>query len=126
VATATVAVTVGVTVSPAAATVAPRGTQVFTASGGSGTGWTWSFASNASGGTIAAATGAYTAGPTGGVTDVVRATDSLGNAGTAQVTVTPATTLSTGCGCAHGGPSLDSLAALAAVVLALGRRRRRA
>src|SRR5262249_50214405 len=53
-------------ISPATVTVAPRGTATFSASGGSGTGYVWSLAVNASGGSISQ-TGVYTAGATGSV-----------------------------------------------------------
>ena len=89
-ATRDVTVTAGLSVAPATATLGPGATRTFTASGGSGTGYAWAFATNGSGGTIGAATGLYTAGPTGGVTDVVRVTDSLGNTATADVTVVAA------------------------------------
>ena len=42
----------GVTIAPATASVPPRGTQTFTASGGSGTPYTWSLPTNLSGGSI--------------------------------------------------------------------------
>ena len=84
----------GVSISPATASVAPRGSQAFTASGGSGTGYAWSIATNASGGTISTATGAYTAGATPDVTDVIQATDSLGNTATRNVTVTSSVSIS--------------------------------
>ena len=86
-ATQNVAVGAGVAISPATASVAPRGSLTFTASGGSGTGYTWSLSTNASGGSINASTGLYTAGATPSVTDVVRVQDSLGNAATRNVTV---------------------------------------
>ena len=86
--TAVVTVTAGVSVSPASASVAPRGTRTFTASGGSGTGYAWSLSTNASGATITAG-GVYTAGTNGSVTDTVKVVDSLGNVGTAAVTVAP-------------------------------------
>ncbi|HMK74089.1 MAG TPA: hypothetical protein VK454_12165, partial [Myxococcaceae bacterium] len=76
-----------VAIAPATASVAPRGSLTFTASGGSGAGYTWSLSTNASGGSIVAGTGAYTAGATPSVTDVVRVQDSLGNAATRNVTV---------------------------------------
>jgi uncharacterized protein (TIGR03382 family) len=88
VATARIQVTAGVSVTPAAATTPPRGSIAFAASGGSGTGFTWTLATNASGGTVDGATGAYTAGRTGSVEDVVQATDSLGNIATARIAVT--------------------------------------
>lgn len=86
VATRNVTVTSGVSLSPSSATRPPRGTQVFTPSGGSGSGFTWDLATNSSGGSVTA--GTYTAGNTGSVTDVVRVTDSLGNVATASVSVT--------------------------------------
>ena len=95
--TKTVNVTVGpaVTISPSAPSTPPLGIINFAASGGSGTGYTWSLFTNASGGSITAQ-GGYKAGTTGGVTDVVRATDSLGNTRNASVTVTGAVTISAG------------------------------
>ena len=60
-------------IGPSSVTVAPGASQTFSASGGSGTGYTWDLATNNSGGAITAA-GVYTAGATGGVTDVVRVT----------------------------------------------------
>jgi cytochrome c peroxidase len=86
---ATQAVAVTAAVSIAGATDAPpRGQVAFVASGGSGTGFSWSFAANASGGSLAA-DGTYTAGPTGGVSDVVAVSDSLGNLSTMAVAVGP-------------------------------------
>ena len=78
----------GVSLSPATMTVPPRGTSTFTASGGLST-YTFSLATNASGGAIDATTGVYMAGATGGVTDVVLATDDDGNAANAKVVVGP-------------------------------------
>jgi MYXO-CTERM domain-containing protein len=57
----------------------------FAASGGSGAGYVWSFASNVTHGTIA--NGVYVAGRNPG-TDVVTVSDGLGNSATAQVVVT--------------------------------------
>ena len=74
-------------VSPSSATVSPKGSQSFSATGGSGTGYAWSFKTNASGGTINASTGEYTAGTTGSVVDVVQVTDSNNDTATASVTV---------------------------------------
>jgi uncharacterized protein (TIGR03382 family) len=68
--------------------VPPRGSQGFSASGGSGTGWAWSLSASPSGGSINPSTGAYTAGTTGSVTDVVQVTDSLGNVASRSVAVT--------------------------------------
>ena len=81
-----VAVGPGVTVTPSTASVAPRGTETFSVSGGSGTNYTWSLTANLSGGMISA-TGAYVAGGTAGLTDVVTVADALGNRGTASIGV---------------------------------------
>ncbi len=88
VATSNVAVTSAVSISPATTSLPPRASVSFTATGGSGGGYTWSLSAHASGGVIDAATGAYTAGPTGGVTDVVQVSDSLGNVATRSVSIT--------------------------------------
>lgn len=128
-ATTNVAVTAGVSISPAAPSVAAGGTQAFTATGGSGTGYAWSLSTNASGGSIVAGTGAYTAGATGGVTDVVRVVDSLGNEATASVAVTAASgggggsgasSSKSGCGCSSSG---DASWALVLGLLAWNGRR---
>ena len=87
-ATATVSVTAGASISPTSVSLAPKASQTLTATGGSGTGYAWSISSNNSGGSIIAGTGVYTAGATGGVTDTVQVTDSLGNVATRTVTVT--------------------------------------
>lgn len=82
--TTQVTVRAGVSLSPSSVTVAPLDFFTFTANGGSGTGYSWSLITNASGGMLTA--GAYAAGPTPGV-DVVQVVDSLGNSATASVTV---------------------------------------
>jgi Domain of unknown function DUF11/Bacterial Ig-like domain (group 1) len=92
-ATASISVGGGLTISPSTATVAPRGTRTFTASGGSGTGLTFTLSTNASGGSVNSVSGAYLAGPTPSVTDIVKVTDSLGNTATATVTVGAGVTL---------------------------------
>jgi len=92
-ATVQVAVGSGAGIAPSSPSVPPRASVAFAATGGSGTGWTWTLASNGSGGTIGA-TGAYVAGATGGVADVVQVTDSLGNSATATITVTTGATVS--------------------------------
>lgn len=74
-------------IAPPNATLAPRATQAFTASGGSGSGYAWSMASAPSGGTISSS-GLYTAGPVPNVVDQVQVTDSLLDVATANVTVT--------------------------------------
>jgi hypothetical protein len=88
-ATAAITITGGVTVSPGTVTVAPGGTAIFSASGGSDAGFTWSLSTNASDGGIGALTGVYRAGALGSRLDVVRATDSLGNFATGTVTISP-------------------------------------
>jgi hypothetical protein len=92
-ATASVSIGGGLSISPTSATVAPRGTKSFTASGGSGTGLTFSLSTNGSGGSVNSASGAYVAGPTPNVTDVVKVVDSLGNTASATVTVGAGVTL---------------------------------
>ena len=115
-----VTVTAGVSVSPATASAPARGSVTFAASGGSGTGFTWSLATNASGGSINTSTGAYTAGGTGGVIDTVQVTDSLGNTAAASVSVTAGGGGGGGCGTAGADDGL----ALALLALALVRRGR--
>ena len=119
-ATRNIEVTSGVSITPPDASVAARGTFHFNATGGSGNGFAWSLATNASGGSIDAATANYTAGGTGNVTDVVKVTDALGNTANAIVTVTS----SGGGGCASSGASgIPAVAAMVAMLL-LRRRRR--
>ena len=101
--TRNVSVTAGVSITPASPSTSPGGGVAFSASGGSNSGFTWAMATNASGGSINASSGAYTAGATGSVTDVVRATDSLGNVATANVTVGPASGGGGGGGAGGGG-----------------------
>ena len=139
---------------PAAATVSPRETVTFAASGGSGTGFVFSLQTNGSGAMIDPATGVYTAGSTTPSSDVVKATDSLGNTATANVTVNApppdagadadaggadasvdasdasadaADSGRAGCGCrTAGAPATGSAGWLALLaVAALGARRRR-
>jgi hypothetical protein len=114
----------GIVVSPAQVSVAPGASQTFTARGGSGFDYVWSFKQNNSEGTLTAS-GVYQAGTMGGVTDVVQVMDSFANSATATVNVTQrATTLaatsahanSVGCG-TTGGAALPSLAASVLVLL---------
>jgi N-acetylneuraminic acid mutarotase len=109
-------------ISPTSGTVAPFGTLTFTASGGTGTGLMWSISSDPSHGSITDA-GVYTAGSTGGVTDIVVVTDSSSASATATVTVTSSpgnpdagsggTGAKSGGGCASaGGEPLLALAFL--------------
>ncbi len=128
--TATVSVTVGssVTVTPRTAGVAPNDSIAFAASGGSGKGYAWSLVTNASGGSVDAATGAYVAGRTPGE-DVVRVVDSLGNADSATVTVSSPTTPPppSGCDCQMtGGSTGGGYFALVVAAALLGCRTRRA
>lgn len=73
-------------ITPARAQVRTLGSVTFSATGGSGTGYTWSLSTGASGGSITSA-GVYTAGAVGGTTDVVQLSDSLGNVASADVEV---------------------------------------
>jgi hypothetical protein len=77
-------------IAPAVSSITPLGAIAFLATGGSGTGYVWSLATNASGGTIAPLSGAYAAGPIGNVTDVVLVTDSKGATATVTISVGPA------------------------------------
>src|ERR1700735_3251196 len=70
------AVAGGLTISPPSANLAPMATQMFTASGGSGSNYQWSLKTNNSGGNISAA-GLYTAGSTANVMDVVQVTNTV-------------------------------------------------
>jgi hypothetical protein len=117
----------GIVVSPPQVSLAPSASQTFTARGGSGLGYVWSFKQNKSGGTLTAS-GVYQAGQVGGVTDVVQVVDSFANSATATVNVTQqaATVAATsshansmGCGttAATGLPSLSG-----AILVLLGRR----
>ena len=125
----------GIVVSPAQVSLAPGASQTFTARGGSGFNYVWSFMQNKSGGTLTPS-GAYQAGPVGGVTDVVQVVDSFANSATATVNVTQQATAvsstspqanSMGCG-TTGVTALPSLGG--AVLILLGwrslRRSRRA
>jgi hypothetical protein len=81
-------------IAPTSASAAPKGKVLFSATGGSNAGFVWSLASNGSGGSINASTGAYVAGATGAVTDVVKVTDSAGASVTASVAVGAGITIS--------------------------------
>jgi outer membrane protein OmpA-like peptidoglycan-associated protein len=74
-------------ITPPSAGVPPLGEVPFTAAGGIG--YAWNLEVNGSGATLDPGSGAYRAGPAGGVTDVVRVTDALGNTATAAVVVGP-------------------------------------
>lgn len=80
---------------PTPIAVVPHQTIAFSASGGTGTGFVFSFALNNSGATLNASTGLYTAGATGGVVDVVILTDSASNeSAPATIDVGPALAIS--------------------------------
>jgi hypothetical protein len=114
-----VTVGAGVSISPTGISMSPGSSQTFSAWGGSGTGYVWSLDTNASRGTIDTATGSYTAGSTGGVSDVVMAIDSLGNVARVEVLVTKPPS---GGGCSQGAADGLSLLSLALVGL-LSRKR---
>jgi hypothetical protein len=114
----------GIIVSPAQVNSAPGASQTFTAKGGSGLGYVWSFVHNESGGTLTAS-GDYRAGPVGGVTDVVHVVDSFANSSMATVNVLrqQATVSSTapqaksmGCG-TTGGAAVPGLGGVVLVLL---------
>lgn len=77
---------------PNPASVKPKGSQTITATGGSGLEYVFSFKDNKSGGTISTS-GAYVAGATGGVTDIVQVKDSENAVGTLDIAVGPAITI---------------------------------
>ena len=77
---------------PASSNIAANASLVFTASGGSGTGYSYTLSVNGSGASINPGTGAYTAGPNSG-TDMVRVDDLLGNSASALVVVTATATV---------------------------------
>lgn len=82
-----VAVGPGVAIQPPTSTVAVGTAFSFTATGGNGV-YTWSGFALPSGGNIMADTGLYSAGVTANtVTDIIQATDTLGNTATATVQV---------------------------------------
>jgi len=122
-----VAVTAGISIAPASASAAPSHVVSFTATGGSGTGYAWTFATNASGGNINLESGTYMAGPTGGVTDVVKVTDSLGNVAVASISVSGRSQSGGGGGggCTTTGTSDAPAVTFALALLLVARRRRR-
>ena len=83
---ATISVSAGVTIEPANPSTPAKGKITLTATGGSGTGYTWKLTTGPSGGSVDA-TGHYTAGATSLVTDDVTVTDSLGNAQIVEIPV---------------------------------------
>ncbi len=75
----------GLAISPTSVNRPPRGTQIFTTSGSTGT-VTFLMKTNASGGSVDNS-GKYTVGSTGNVTDIVQASDGSGASVTATVSV---------------------------------------
>ncbi len=100
------------TLTPPTATVLSGGRLAFTATAGTGPTYTFTLKTNASGATLGSTTGAYLAGPTGNVTDVVLVTDYQGGTATATVTVTAAVADAgpdaAEAGAADAGPALDA------------------
>ncbi|MCW5832272.1 MAG: SBBP repeat-containing protein [Labilithrix sp.] len=105
--TASVQISVGggIVIAPATPKAPPRGTLTFTASGGSGAGYTWSLTQAPSGGTITAA-GLYKAGTTPSVKDVARVEDSLGNASDVSIEVGPAVAITPANPSVNGGGAI--------------------
>lgn len=91
-ATAKIQVGPGVRIAPAGMAMAPSSPGAsFAASGGSGTGYVWQLVQDESGSSIDPTLGAstlYHPGPTQGATDLLQATDSLGNFAIAWIDVT--------------------------------------
>jgi hypothetical protein len=113
----------GIVVSTPQVNLASGASQTFTARGGSGLGYVWSFVQNKSSGTLAPS-GVYQAGAVGGVTDVVQVADSFANSATVTVNImrqpsavsaTSAHASSMGC----GTTSEAALPSLAGAVLVL-------
>ena len=73
-------------ITPSILTCDPGASQTFVASGGSGSGYVFSFLANNSGGTLNSSTGAYVAG-SGGFMDLILLVDSLENSTSASVNV---------------------------------------
>lgn len=122
-ASANITVSASVTISPSQITLRSRESQAFSAAGGSGTGFVWSFVSNASGGSLNPSTGVYTAGNLAG-TDVVGVADSLGNLASAKVSVTDAQGTGQAGGCKSAGNATGSVMAWLVVASSLLVRRR--
>jgi len=98
-----VTVGAGVSVTPTTTNAAAGSKVSFNVAGGSGMSYVWSIADNQSGAKIDTATGVYTAGPKGNVTDIVAVQDSLHNGASATVHVQPATPTGGPDGGADGG-----------------------
>jgi MYXO-CTERM domain-containing protein len=95
----------GVAIEPLNASTWPLGTIAFTGFGGTGE-FAWRLVDAPSGGTIDPVTGAYRAGPLGGVQDEIEAMDPLGNRATRTISVSPAIQLSPGTASAKPGETV--------------------
>ncbi|MBX3218473.1 MAG: SBBP repeat-containing protein [Labilithrix sp.] len=84
---ATIVVGPSIAIAPARPAAPPNGALAFSATGGSGSGYTWAITKNGSNGTIGASTGSYTAGSGSSTVDTVQVTDSLGNRASVNVSV---------------------------------------
>jgi hypothetical protein len=80
-----------ISVSPPSASLPPKGSTVFVASGGTAP-YTFQLTSSESGGTIAGTT--YTAGPRGDTQDLIRVNDANGDTKTVSVSIGPGVTVS--------------------------------
>lgn len=106
-----VKITTPLLVTPATASVLPLESVSLQAADGSGVGYVFALTTNASGASIGASSGAYVAGSTPNVTDVVRVTDSLGNQVLATITVGAGPGMDGGSsGADGGGGALDASA----------------
>jgi hypothetical protein len=74
-------------ISPTSPAIPPRANVAFSATGGAGSGFTWSLTRSDSGGIIDAVTGIYVAGPNGNTTDTVRVVDELGNEAAVSISI---------------------------------------
>jgi predicted secreted protein len=91
-----IAVGPGVSITPAQITLAPLQKQILAVSGGSHTGYNFSFVENNSHGSLIASTGEYQAGATPGAIDSIAVTDSLNNRAVASITIGPSLSLQPG------------------------------
>jgi hypothetical protein len=77
----------GIRIEPGDTAVAPGGIVRIAASGGSGAGFAFQLTTNASGASLGAQSGVYTAGPRAQTVDELMVTDSLGNTAAIQIVV---------------------------------------
>jgi hypothetical protein len=111
VASASIAVGPGVSITSPPPTASPGDRVTFAASGGSGTGYAWSLPTNHSGGSITTA-GVYQPGSTVGTSDTVKVVDSLGNSASASVEVTEVLKIQTTAGTVSGSVNVAPLGSL--------------